>query len=80
MSLDSKKAQEIIVKPAYQWNATVADKFRTIWLTDLGTLSKGKHNIKLKPLKKILNLDMLIITDNPEVFFIQHIQRDKSKR
>ena len=78
MSLDGKPTQEIIVKPSYQWNATIPDKFRAIWLTELGTISKGKHNIKLTPTKNILNLDMLIITDKPKEFFIQHIQKDKN--
>jgi hypothetical protein len=78
MSLDKHKSQKITVKPSYQWNATVPEKFRVIWLTELGTLSAGKHNINLKPLENVLNLDILIITDNPEVFFIQHIQRNKN--
>jgi hypothetical protein len=67
------KYKEISFNPKYHWTRPVKT-FKVIFLDSLGELKEGKYKLRFGS-KDDINLNELIITDNPEVFFIQHAQR-----
>lgn len=61
----------------YQWN--IADKrFRVVYLQSLGDLAAGPHTLELKETSGETRLNELIVTDHPEVYFVQYWQRDRT--
>lgn len=75
-TLDNVATLKIITNPWYNWHMN-DNRFRVIWLTPLGKLSAGEHRLIVKPVKSRSCLNELIITANPEVFFIQHCQKQR---
>ena len=64
------KHKEMSINPRYHW--TRPEKtFKVIFLDVLGELTEGKYRLRFGS-KNDINLNELIITDNPAVFFIQH--------
>lgn len=75
LTLD-KEEKDVSFNPYFRWNQ-VDENYRVVFLQSLGELTVGKHQIKLKDIKGKINLNQLIITDNPGVFFEQYWQREK---
>ncbi len=69
-------ATKVSVHPSYQWNTGARD-FRAVFLHDLGELAAGEHELKLRLLGGDLNVNELIVTDNPAAFFIDEWQRER---
>ena len=64
------KYKEIKFNPRYHWTRPVKT-FKVVFLDALGELTEGKYKLRFSS-KEDINLNELIITDNPAVFFIQH--------
>jgi hypothetical protein len=77
LTLNEAEAPEtFIVNADYQWSAGLRS-VRVVFLHDLGDLEAGKHQLQLVPTQGNFNLNEIIITDNPGVFFVQHWQRER---
>jgi hypothetical protein len=65
--------KELALNPRYHW--TRPDKsFKVIFLDAVGELKKGKYKLRFGS-KDDMNLNELIITDDPAVFFIQQAHK-----
>jgi hypothetical protein len=77
LSLDGAAAPvRVSANADYQWN-TGATNFRVVFLHALDELAAGEHQLRLRVLAGELNLNELIITDNPAAFFIDEWQRER---
>jgi hypothetical protein len=65
----------VSVNTDYEWN-TGATNFRAIYLQALGELAPGEHELRLRLVSGDLNLNELIVTDNPAAFFIDTWQKE----
>lgn len=78
LNVDNNPEITIAYQPVYRWSSADDDDFKVLFLQELGDdLSAGKHQITLKEMEGRINLNQLIITDNPGVFFDQHWNREQ---
>ena len=64
------KNKQVSFNPKYHWTRP-GKTFKVIFLDTLGELTEGKYKLQFGS-KDSINLNELVITDNPAVFFIQH--------
>ncbi|GEO21647.1 hypothetical protein CQA01_21810 [Cyclobacterium qasimii] len=76
--LDDNPEETFQYQPGYRWSVADENDFRVMFLQELGDeLQAGKHQIFIKDIDGNINLNQVIITDNPGVFFEQYWNRER---
>ncbi|MDO6439573.1 hypothetical protein Q4534_19260 [Cyclobacterium sp. 1_MG-2023] len=73
VTLDDNPKETFQFQPGYRWGSVDENDFRVMFLQELGDeLQAGKHRLSMKMINGNINLNQIIITDNPRVFFEQY--------
>ncbi|WP_339923418.1 right-handed parallel beta-helix repeat-containing protein [uncultured Cyclobacterium sp.] len=73
LTLDNNHEETFQYQPGYRWGSVDENDFRVMFLQEIGVeLQAGKHQVSMKAIDGNINLNQVIITDNPEVFFEQY--------
>lgn len=73
LTLDDNPKETFQFQPGYRWGSVDENDFRVMFLQELGDeLQAGKHRLSMKMINGNINLNQIIITDNPRVFFEQY--------
>ena len=76
--LDDNQQETLEYQPGYRWEGLNENDFKVQFIEELGDeLSTGKHQLTMKDIEGEINLNELIIIDNPGVFFEPFWQRQQ---
>jgi hypothetical protein len=78
LTFDHAAAMPLAVQGPYNWS-TGDTRFRVVFLHDLGELTAGEHQLRLQSMAGDVNLNEVIVTDNPAAFFVDHWQRGRTR-
>lgn len=74
--LDEAAAAQAPVPASYNWSVG-PEKYRAVYVMALGNLAAGEHRLRVRLTSGELNLNELIVTDQPAAFFVDEWNRGK---